>query len=101
MHADETRANIKGKSAYVWVLTSLHEVVYIYADSREGELIQKLLSDFKGVLVSDFYAAYDAVECPQQKCLIHLIRDLNDELLKNPFDEELKHRPPSRPYSNR
>jgi hypothetical protein len=26
----------------------------------------------------------------QQKCLIHLIRDMNDELLKNPFDRELK-----------
>jgi predicted RecB family nuclease len=90
VHADETRANIKGKSAYVWVLTSLHEVVYIYADTREGELIQELLSDFKGVLVSDFYAAYDSIDCPQQKCLIHLMRDMNDEILINPFDEELK-----------
>jgi hypothetical protein len=25
-----------------------------------------------------------------QKCLVHLIRDLNDELFKNPFDEEYK-----------
>jgi hypothetical protein len=49
-----------------------------------------MLRDFSGVLVSDFYAAYDAVECPQQKCLIHLIRDLNDDLLKHPFDNALK-----------
>ena len=90
VHADETRANIKGKLAYVWVLTNLHEVVYILAESREGELIQKLLADFKGVLVSDFYAAYDQIACPQQKCLIHLMRDLNDDILQNPFDEELK-----------
>jgi hypothetical protein len=39
---------------------------------------------------SDFYAAYDSIPCPQQKCLIHLMRDLNNDLLKNPFDEELK-----------
>jgi predicted RecB family nuclease len=90
VHADETRANIKGKSAYVWVLTNLNEVVYILAESREGEVIRKLLSNFKGVLVSDFYAAYDSIECPQQKCLIHLMRDLNDEILDSPFDEELK-----------
>ncbi|TLY22577.1 MAG: hypothetical protein E6K66_07850, partial [Nitrospirae bacterium] len=64
VHADETRANIKGKSAYVWVLTNLNEVVYILAESREGEVIQKLLSNFKGVLVPDFYAAYDSIECP-------------------------------------
>ena len=48
------------------------------------------LKDFKGVLVSDFYAAYDAILCPQQKCLIHLIRDLNDDVLKHPFDGEMK-----------
>jgi hypothetical protein len=40
--------------------------------------------------VTDFYAAYDSIECPQQKCLIHLIRDLNDELLKHPYDDGLK-----------
>ena len=49
-----------------------------------------MLKNFSGVLVSDFYAAYDAIECPQQKCLIHFIRDLNDELLKHPYDDGLK-----------
>jgi hypothetical protein len=90
IHADETRANIKGRLAYVWVLTNLKEVVYILAESREGEIIQELLKDFHGVLVSDFYAAYDSINCPQQKCLIHLMRDLNDEILNNPFDTEMR-----------
>jgi predicted RecB family nuclease len=90
IHADETRANIKGHLAYVWVLTNLTEVVYILAESREGEIVQTLLKDFKGVLVSDFYAAYDTIACPQQKCLIHLMRDLNDDILHNPFDQEMK-----------
>ena len=40
--------------------------------------------------MTDFYAAYDALDCPQQKCLVHLIRDMNEDLLDNPFDEELK-----------
>jgi hypothetical protein len=52
--------------------------------------LQEMLKDFRGVLVSDFYTAYDAMNCAQQKCLIHLIRDLNDDVLKHPFDEELK-----------
>jgi hypothetical protein len=81
---------IRKNSGYVWVLTSLEEVIYIYTDTREGDMIQDLLRDFKGVLVSDFYAAYDGINCPQQKCLIHLMRDLNDDLLKYPFNEELK-----------
>jgi predicted RecB family nuclease len=90
VHADETRANVKGKAAYVWVFTNLREVAYLYADTREAEVLQTTLAGFKGVLVSDFYAAYDSLDCPQQKCLTHLLRDLNDEILKHPYDEELK-----------
>jgi hypothetical protein len=41
------------------------------------------------VLVSDFYGGYDSVPCRQQKCLIHLMRDINDDLVKHPFNEEL------------
>ena len=90
VHADETRANIKGKTGFIWVLTNMHEVIYVLADSREGEIVQTLLAGFKGVVVSDFYTAYDSLGCPQQRCLIHLMRDLNDEVLANPFDEPLK-----------
>jgi predicted RecB family nuclease len=90
VHADETKANVKGKAAYVWVFTNLCEVAYLYADTREAEVLQTTLAGFKGVLVSDFYAAYDSLDCPQQKCLTHLLRDLNDEILKHPYDEELK-----------
>jgi predicted RecB family nuclease len=90
LHIDETSISIKEGNGYVWVLTSMEEVVYFYTPTREGSTIQFMLKKFRGVLVTDFYAAYDAIECPQQKCLIHLIRDLNDELLKHPYDDGLR-----------
>lgn len=90
IHADETKIAIAKEDTFVWVLTNLEEVVYFHTDSREADTIHQLLEDFKGVLVSDFYAAYDSIACPQQKCLIHLMRDLNDSLLENPFDMEFK-----------
>ena len=90
IHADETKVKVDGHDGYVWVLTSMEEVAYIYTPSREGDFVQTLLKDFKGVLVSDFYTAYEPINCPQQKCLIHLIRDLNDDLMKEPFNEEIK-----------
>ena len=80
----------EGGKGYVWVFTNLEEVVYMYRPTREGDFLHDLLKGFRGVLVSDFYAAYDSLPCPQQKCLIHLIRDINHDLLNNPFDEELK-----------
>jgi predicted RecB family nuclease len=91
VHADETKVEIKGTgNAYVWVFASPDTAVYAYAPTREGTTVAETLKGFKGVLVSDFYSAYDSVECPQQRCLVHLIRDLNDDLLKHPFDEDLK-----------
>lgn len=90
IHADETKISVRGRDGYVWVLASIEEVAYVYSETRQGDTLQGLLKDFAGVLVSDFYAAYDAIQCPQQKCLIHLIRDLNDAVLKHPYDEELK-----------
>ncbi len=90
LHADETKINVRDKDGFVWVFANMEEVAYVYSETREGDLLQTMLKDFKGVLVSDFYAAYDSIHCPQQKCLIHLIRDLNDDVLKHPYDEELK-----------
>jgi hypothetical protein len=90
LHIDETEVGLKKGKGYVWVLTNLEEVVYLYRPTREGDFLNELLKDFRGVLVSDFYTAYDSVDCPQQKCLIHLMRDMNQDLLNAPFDEDLK-----------
>jgi hypothetical protein len=90
LHGDETEVKLKTVKGNVWVFASLEEVVYMYRPNREGVFLQELLKDFHGVLVSDFYAAYDSIKCPQQKCLIHLMRDINQDLLSHPFDEELR-----------
>ena len=88
--ADETHVNFRKGKGYVWVLANMENVVYIYRPTREGAWLQGLLSNFEGVLITDFYSAYDSIECEQQKCLVHLIRDMNDDLRSNPLDEEFK-----------
>ena len=80
LHVDETEVRLRTGKGYVWVFTNLEEVVFIYRPTREGAFLQKLLKNFHGVLISDFYAAYDSIDCPQQKCLIHLTRDMNEDL---------------------
>ena len=89
IHADETKVLLKKASGYVWVFASMEEVVYMYRPNRKADFLHTLLKSFKGVLVSDFYTGYDSLKCAQQKCLIHVIRDVNDDLLKHPFDGEL------------
>jgi predicted RecB family nuclease len=91
IHADETKVKLKHLiHGHVWALTGTEIVVYLYHPTREGTFLTETIQDFAGVLVSDFYSAYDSVTCHQQKCHLHLMRDLNDDLLQHPFDEELK-----------
>jgi predicted RecB family nuclease len=35
IHADETHVSVKGKDSYVWVFTSMEEVIYIWSETRE------------------------------------------------------------------
>ena len=90
MHIDDTEVKLKTGRGYVTVITSLEEVVFIYRPTKEGGFVQDLLKNFHGVLVSDCHPTYDSVPCPQQKCLIHLMQDINQDLLNSPFDQELQ-----------
>jgi predicted RecB family nuclease len=90
LHVDETHANLKKGKGYAWALANLEDVLYLCRPNREALFLHELLKEFKGVLVSDFYSGYDSLPCEQQKCLIHLIRDFNNDLNANPYDEELK-----------
>ena len=88
IHVDETRFVIQGVNWYVWVFTNEEYVIFKLSETREATLVHDYLTNYKGVLISDFYSGYDSVQCRQQKCWVHLIRDLNDDLLENPFDME-------------
>lgn len=91
IHIDETNVKLKPlQNGYVWVLTSMDKVYYFYRPTREASFLKEMLAQFKGILISDFYTGYDSLLCEQQKCLIHLVRDIDDDILRNPFDSELK-----------
>jgi len=88
VHMDETKINVKGINHYVWIFTNGREVVFKRSETREVEMVKDVLKNFQGILVSDFYPGFDSLKCRHQKCWVHLIRDINDDLWKNPFDKE-------------
>jgi hypothetical protein len=90
IHADETKVNIQGVEQYVWVFTDGLRVIFKLTPTREADIVHKILDGYLGTLVSDFYPGYDSVKCKQQKCWVHLIREINDDLWKAPFDIELE-----------
>lgn len=90
VHVDETKINIQGVEQYVWVFTNGKHVVFKLTETREAETVHEFLTDYDGTLISDFYPGYDSAKCKQQKCWVHLIRDVNDDLWKSPFDSEFE-----------
>jgi len=90
LHIDETIVHLRRQTGYVWVITSLDMVYFFYRPSREGSFLAEMLGAYWGVLVSDFYTAYDSMSCEQQKCLVHMVRELDDDLIHNPLDAPYK-----------
>jgi hypothetical protein len=88
IHVDETKVNIQGANWYVWVFTDGRHVILRLTETRETSIAQEFLAQYPGVLIADFYGGYDAVQCTQQRCWVHLVRDLNDDIREHPFDKE-------------
>ena len=61
IHMDETTINLQKDKGYVWVLASTNSVYFFYRRSREGSFLVDMLREFRGVLVSDFFTAYDSL----------------------------------------
>jgi hypothetical protein len=82
VHGDETGWRIGLLSAWLWVFTSQRLTVYTIETSRSHEVALDILGkEFKGILVSDCFLAYDhqaLKDWLKQKCLSHLLKDLKE-----------------------
>ncbi len=90
LHIDETPISIRGVNQYVWVFTNGREVFFQLGETREALIVLEFLGNCPGIVISDFYPVYESVECKQQKCWVHLVRDLNTDLWRSPFDREFE-----------
>jgi hypothetical protein len=85
VHMDETGWRIDGQNHWLWTMLCGRQTVFHMDKSRGGKVAQELLGgNFGGTLVSDFYGAYGGVDCPKQKCLVHLLRELRETSQKHP-----------------
>jgi transposase len=79
LHADETGWRVEGQTWWLWCFASPDATYYLIDESRgHAALDAFFVEEFGGVLVSDFWAAYDAVGRTKQKCWPHLLRELKE-----------------------
>ena len=98
LHADETGWRVNGQTWWLWCFANGQVCFYMIDRSRGSPALGKFfLTEFNGVLVTDFWAAYNRVEVrARQACLPHLLRELKktDRLDKSPqwaaFRKKLK-----------
>jgi transposase len=74
-HVDETGWRIGGRSAWLWVFADAQATLSRIRPSRGHEVVVEVLGeDYAGVLVSDCFLAYDALDFRKSKCSGHLLK---------------------------
>jgi transposase len=78
LFADETGWRVKGKTWWLWCFTTGELTYYMIDRCRGSPLLRKFFKrEFQGILVTDFWGAYNAIACmAKQKCIPHLLREL-------------------------
>ncbi len=78
LHADETGWRVNGITYWLWCFANPDLCYYLIDRSRGSPALEKFFIEaFDGVLVTDFWAAYNAVcAADRQCCLVHLLREL-------------------------
>jgi hypothetical protein len=85
VNGDETGWRTNGRNGYLWAVTDERHTLYHVDKRRSGEVIEGLLGEaFPGTLTCDFYSAYNRLDCPKQRCLAHLLRELSDAARDSP-----------------
>ena len=79
LHADETGWRVEGETWWLWCFSTSDATCYQLDRSRGHPALEQFFTEaFEGVLVTDFWAAYDAIGRLHQKCWPHLLRDLKE-----------------------
>lgn len=78
LHADETGWRVDGLTHWLWCFANKQCCYYMIDRSRGSPALRKFfLEDYDGVLITDFWRAYEQVNAAdRQYCLVHLLREL-------------------------
>lgn len=81
MYNDETGWSVRGKSAWMWIMASQTETLYVAAESRGKGIMQEMYGNAKSYSMHDGYAGYTNT-VPYEKqlyCWAHLLRFVHEE----------------------
>ena len=89
LHADETGWRVNGQTHWLWCFTNPRCCYFMIDPSRGSPALLKFFTeDFDGVLITDFWRAYEWVNAAErQYCLVHLLREIEKVDEKNASEQ--------------
>jgi transposase len=80
IHGDETSWRIKGRNHWLWAFLGRWSVIYEVDRSRGKDVPKRVLGDYRGIVVSDSWPAWNHIGARWQRCLVHYLRELEDTI---------------------
>ena len=83
MYNDETGWSVRGKSAWMWIMTNKEVTVYVAAESRGKGVMEEMYGNSKSYSMHDGYAGYTNT-IPKDKhlyCWAHVLRFVYEETI--------------------
>jgi len=81
-NADETGSNQNGKPEWLWGFFTPMLAFFVFFPKRGGDIVQKVLENFSGILGCDGWATYKVFSKKRsillQRCWAHLIREVKE-----------------------
>jgi len=97
IHGDETSWRIKGRNHWLWAFLGRWSVVYEVDRSRGKDVPRRVLGDYRGIVTSDSWGAWNYIGVRWQRCLVHYLRELKETARYNspgadfaPFAKKLR-----------
>ena len=82
VYGDETGWRQDGRNGYLWSFSTPEVRYFLHRPGRSKRVVE-------GVLVSDFYGAYNVYQGPHRRCWTHLLRDIHKLNEQHPQNEDL------------
>lgn len=82
LEVDETGIPIEGekKKDWLWIIETKKVTIYLARRTRGHKAVEELLMDYAGIMIADFWKAYDKLPHRKQRSLAHLYRKIADPL---------------------
>lgn len=85
VNADETGWRVGGVNHWLWALTNPDCTLYQVDKRRSSVVVRRVLGElYAGHVISDFLPTYNKLPYKSQKCIPHLLRDIEKTTERNP-----------------